>query len=173
MLTAGGMLAQSSPAADALDSLRALKSVTEVGVNYPDYKSRVLDAKIKVDKYLATPEKDDAAQRAKIKSAMQLYVLAERARYAYIRRDVIVFGEVGDAVMNDSELAANPAIAEIISQSRNRKENEYNDAIYTKKQREMLIRNSRSTVSQFVGKELGANPIVLFECAAKQLAAAK
>src|SRR5215471_5478686 len=76
MIFAGGMLAQTSPATDALDALRALKSVTEMGVSYRDFLPRVADAKIKVDRYLESPANDEAALRGKIKVAMRLYVLS-------------------------------------------------------------------------------------------------
>jgi hypothetical protein len=37
-----------APASDALDALKGLRSVTEVGLSYRDYAPRVLDAKVKV-----------------------------------------------------------------------------------------------------------------------------
>ena len=41
------------PARDALDALRGLQSVVESGLTYRDYATRVLDAKVKVDRYLS------------------------------------------------------------------------------------------------------------------------
>src|SRR5712692_6783873 len=43
-----------STATDALEALKALQSVTSSGVSYRDYAPRVLDAKVKVDKYLSS-----------------------------------------------------------------------------------------------------------------------
>jgi len=44
---------QDATAADALRSLKALRSVVELGVTYTDYGSRLADTKIKADEYLA------------------------------------------------------------------------------------------------------------------------
>ncbi len=68
-----------SPAADeALNALKALRSAVESGVNYQEYSSRLNDAKIRVDRYLAQPDASDAAKQA-VTRAMNYYVLARRA----------------------------------------------------------------------------------------------
>jgi len=42
-----------SPSQEALDAVRALRSVTQSGISYRDYAKRALDAKVKVDRYLS------------------------------------------------------------------------------------------------------------------------
>lgn len=59
---------------EALDAVRGLRSVTASGISYRDYASRVLDAKVKVDRYLASlkpdDEKSDASTPANLKALM-------------------------------------------------------------------------------------------------------
>lgn len=61
---------------DALDALLALQSVTTSGITFRDYTPRVLDARIKIDQYLRTPENNDVDIRALMKSAMRYYEMA-------------------------------------------------------------------------------------------------
>jgi hypothetical protein len=63
-----------APSQEALDAVRALRSVTVSGISYRDYAPRVLDARVKVDRYLSSPAKDPA-QNA-IGLAMRYYELA-------------------------------------------------------------------------------------------------
>ena len=74
------------PAQDALDALRGLRSVTHAGVNYRDYSSRSLDAKVKVDRYIQSG--DTSASKAPIGDAMHFYMMAASAWNAKIIRDV-------------------------------------------------------------------------------------
>jgi hypothetical protein len=62
--------ASSSATEAIIDALKGLQSVTNSGVSYRDYAPRVLDAKIKVDKYLSGGSAGDAARPA-IRLAMQ------------------------------------------------------------------------------------------------------
>jgi hypothetical protein len=59
---------------EAMDTLRALRSVTTSGIGYRDYAQRVSDARVKVDRYLASPTKDPA--RRVIDLAMRYYEIA-------------------------------------------------------------------------------------------------
>jgi hypothetical protein len=68
-----------APSQDALDALRAIRSVVEAGASYQDYASRVLDAKIKADKYQSASGNDAADLRSAIGLAMREYELASRA----------------------------------------------------------------------------------------------
>jgi len=68
--------AQSSAARDALDALKALRSVTNSGIAYRDYSQRVLDAKVKVDRYLSSAANDADALRNAIRLSMSGYQLA-------------------------------------------------------------------------------------------------
>src|SRR5262249_891418 len=52
-----------APRQEALDALKALQSVTQSGISYRDYAPRVLDAKVKVDHYVASPVTDQPEVR--------------------------------------------------------------------------------------------------------------
>lgn len=65
-----------SPAQDALDALRGLQSVVESGLTYRDYATRVLDAKVRVDRYLSSSPKDPLELRKAIEITMREYELA-------------------------------------------------------------------------------------------------
>jgi len=68
----------SPEAGDALDALHALDSATEVGVNLRDYSTRVIDAKLKVDRYLRdAPAGDKLADSVRL--IMKAHVTASKA----------------------------------------------------------------------------------------------
>jgi hypothetical protein len=68
------LICQASVQEEALDSLRGLNSVVSSGVSYRDYAPRVLDARVKVDKFL---ESSTAAStgwlRSSVSSVMSCY----------------------------------------------------------------------------------------------------
>jgi hypothetical protein len=59
---------------EALDALKAVRSVTTSGVSYRDYAPRVLEAKIKIDKYLQSTKEPDQRSGLQLRSAMRYYV---------------------------------------------------------------------------------------------------
>jgi hypothetical protein len=67
-----------APSQEALDALKALRSVVQTGLDYREYSQRVLDAKVKVDQYLSAPA-NGAAERNGIETAMREYELARDA----------------------------------------------------------------------------------------------
>jgi hypothetical protein len=67
----------SSLGAESLDSVQALRSVVKSGVAYRDFAPRVLDARVKVDRYLNSPESPGEANlRASVSAAIRYYELA-------------------------------------------------------------------------------------------------
>lgn len=76
-----------SPTAEALDALHALRSVTESGITFRDYAPRVLDAKIRVDRYLSSSADDAAELRGSIWLATREYELASRVWGASFQLD--------------------------------------------------------------------------------------
>jgi hypothetical protein len=72
---------------DALDALKALRSITESGVTFRDYTPRVLDAKVRVDRYLSSAGDSEVQQVAAIRFAMRAYELASRTWTANATRD--------------------------------------------------------------------------------------
>jgi hypothetical protein len=66
-----------APSEEAMDALRALRSVTGGGIAYRDYAQRVLDTRVKVDRYLSSSSATDGAEaRRAIRVAMLEYELA-------------------------------------------------------------------------------------------------
>jgi hypothetical protein len=68
-----------APSQEALDALRALRSVTGSGIAYRDYSQRVLDAKVKVDRYLTSSGSQRPELVRAIRVAMLEYELASQA----------------------------------------------------------------------------------------------
>lgn len=66
-----------SASTEALTALKGLRSVTASGINYRDYSTRVLDAKVIVDRYVGEAGADP--QAAIIAKAMQYFELASQA----------------------------------------------------------------------------------------------
>ncbi len=82
-----------SAAREALDALKALNSVTTVGVAYREYASRVLDAKVQVDRYLRV--NDESAAKPAISVAMRYYEVASQVWGLQFNHspDAFAFGE--------------------------------------------------------------------------------
>jgi hypothetical protein len=70
--------ASPAPSKEAVDALRELRSVTGSGIAYRDYSQRVLDARVKVDRYLSAPGNDAPELRTAINVAMLEYELASQ-----------------------------------------------------------------------------------------------
>jgi hypothetical protein len=71
-------------AQEAIQALKAVQSITNLGVNFRDYQPRIGDAKIKVDQYAARPG-HDARVAAHLNLAMGYYALANEAWGVTIR----------------------------------------------------------------------------------------
>ena len=65
-----------APSQEAMDALKALRSVTGSGIAYRDYAQRVLDARVRVDRYLSSGGSDGSELRTTIRVAMLEYELA-------------------------------------------------------------------------------------------------
>jgi hypothetical protein len=68
-----------APALEALDALKALRSVTNSGITYRDYSQRVLDARVKVDRYLSSQGSVGIELRSAVRVSMLEYELASQA----------------------------------------------------------------------------------------------
>jgi hypothetical protein len=88
----------------ALDALKALNSVTSAGVTFREYSTRVLDAKVVVDRFLASAPQDPAHDA--ISSAMGYHEMASQAWSTTFRRPLSggpdTFLEVGTKLQHDS-----------------------------------------------------------------------
>ncbi len=104
---ASAALAQTPAATDAIAALRGIKAATEIGTNVREYRTRVIDAKAKVDEYVDAAAKDDP-QAKFIAATMRMYVLAAKA---WGGGDYAAFLEVGKAVMEEPGIADTPGLA--------------------------------------------------------------
>lgn len=89
------LTSQTQPSArdDAMKSLRGLRSVTEGGVAYRDYATRMSDAKIVVDRYLAEAKNDTTVPA--IRLTMGFYAFAASAWNAKITKNREAIIELG------------------------------------------------------------------------------
>jgi hypothetical protein len=109
LLSGAALVASDNPAQGALDALRALKSVTTAGVTYRDYQPRLLDARVAVDKYLATPATDETkALREAMQATLASYELAGRAWGLRFQHDYAADVRVGKEVA--AEAATCPSL---------------------------------------------------------------
>lgn len=75
-------------ALEALDAIRGLRSVVKSGIAYRDYAPRVLDARVRVDRYLGSPDSPaEARLRAAAAAAMEYYALASKIWNASVTND--------------------------------------------------------------------------------------
>jgi hypothetical protein len=105
---------------EALDALRGLKSVTEAGLNFPEYSSRVLDAKVKVDRYMDIAKADDPL-RAKIATTMRIHTIAVSVWEFKIRNERD--RKDAELVLGDSAISGIPPMASRIKHAMEAVEN--------------------------------------------------
>ncbi len=107
------------PASDeALDSLKALQSVASMGVSYRDYTPKVLDAKVKVDKYLSATASDPSPARSAIGLAMRFYELGAQAWNIKIASNSVNSlandTALGKILLSDPEIIGCPGVASMM-----------------------------------------------------------
>jgi len=107
---------------DAMSALTALRSVTKSGISYRDYSSRVLDARVAVDRYLNSPAKNEpAGLRAEIKIAFGQFELAAQAWSAQVSTSaggLEIMKNVGTILTGDTELGRCQATKKFIADTR-------------------------------------------------------
>jgi hypothetical protein len=91
-----------------MDALKALRSVASGGVNYQNYAPRVLDAKVKVDRYFETHPTEVFQVRNSIYIAMKEYQLAASVW------NTSIFGkdDISQKATNGIMLATDPVISQ-------------------------------------------------------------
>ncbi len=101
-----------TPLQEAMDSLKALRSVTGSGIAYRDYAQRVLEARVKVDRYLSSPAPDtDVELRKTIDLTMKEYELASNLWNVKIRDEAFaVAKKFGEGILKVPELLHCPSI---------------------------------------------------------------
>jgi hypothetical protein len=154
-----------APSQEAVDALKALRSVTESGISYRDYASRVLDAKVKVDRYLSSAANDGAALRSGIGLAMREYELASQAWSTAISTSVgtlAVATSVGRTLDGDPEISKCPAIRQWIDQTNQ-----------TAARSRVTRNNSPDQRAAMIGLLAGQRPALLWTCASAHVAEAE
>lgn len=175
-------LAQQGPSVfvEALDALRALQSVTNSGVSYRDYAPRVLDAKVKMDRYLASPTNGDDKARAAAQLAMRYYEVAAEAwnnKISKSGRD----REVGLVLRSDPGLRECPAVQGVVAEADAGSERFHTQPVIIGKTRiaPPQPRPGQSLASMIedfavysTGSRVGESPNILWSCATAKLAEA-
>jgi hypothetical protein len=158
---------------EALDALQSLRSVTNSGISYRDYAPRVLDARVKVDKYLALPNQPEKKQSS-IKTAMQYYELAGAAWGGEITKNYSRATEVGLTLRGSAELGECPNVQQVIAESNASSRRIHTQAIGPVKPipprpGKTLEQEIEDTAITFTGSNIGRNPALLWSCATTKL----
>lgn len=96
----------------ALKSLRKLAAATEVGVNFQEYGSRLIDVKAEVNEFL--PKITDGYVKDEIKLAMESYADASTAWNNMLRRDYLLIGfEPADTLQKKYSIPIDRSIGNI------------------------------------------------------------
>jgi len=156
--------AESSLDQEVLDALQGLRSVTESGISYRDYAPRVLDAKVKVDRYLGTRSNAPAELRSAVRSAMYHYELASQAWSASISNSAGALSAwitIGRALDADPQISTCPEVRRLIGEL---------DQGSTR----MKVLRYRDVDQRFamIGLSVGKQPGVLWKCASVKVAEA-
>ena len=176
-------LARSPAYSEAVDALKGLQSVTNSGLNYGNYAPRVLDAKVKVDKYLSTVKTHTDAKAATVGLAMQYYEIAAAAWNSKIAGSGSGYFEVGQVLRKSAALAECPTVQAIIANSdavlkqryyytpsgkiaRVPKENSTLEQAIKETQREQARQDD---VNLKIGEDIGDHPNSLWACASTKL----
>jgi hypothetical protein len=154
---------QASPVHEALTALKALQSVTTVGVNYRDYASRVLDTKVKVDQFLQSPKENSVPGRDAIRLAMRYYELASQAWGSKISSGADSYQQsvnVGHTLAEDKEISACPAVQQLVATS-------------AKTPPPKGAKSNAEFQFFFIAFEVGGRPAILWRCASDKIADAE
>ncbi len=164
-----GQVPKISAALDALQSLKALQSATEVGVSYRDYATRVLDAKVKVDQFVQSSQEKDTPGRDVMRVAMRYYELASQAWNGHITNSFP--REVGRVLEDDQEINGCSAVKALIVQK--------NDFFATYRAPVLKGRNGQPIPDPdpqhfgFLANQAGQRPATLWSCASDKITEAE
>ena len=144
---------------EALESLKALRSVTSSGIPYRDYSQRVLDAKIKVDRYTSSSEGDSPDVRNAITLAMREYEFASQGwgvKFNSGGQALAASSAIGQVLMTDPEISKCPGIRQLI------------DSVPPK-----LLNTAKGPNYSFIGIMFSNSPNSIWACASAQVAEAE
>lgn len=144
-----------APSQEPLDALKALRSVTNSGITYRDYSERVLDTKVKFDRYASSVEAG-APERTAITLAMREYEIASQAWSLKFNTALAMATRIGQTLMTDSEISQCPGIKQLV-------------------QSVPMAKTKTGPVPNLalVGMVFGESPASVWPCAAAQVAEAE
>ena len=148
-----GAASEPAAAADALDALNGLRSLSHGGVTLRDYTSRTADARVRVGRFLDSAG-GDAATKSRLATAMRLYELAIPVWNSEMLKAVEVFAEISKS----DELKSCPAIVEAADQGA---------AIAVERTGK---RPPENMLVMGIGTSADANPQLLWKCAEQIIA---
>ena len=98
------------PWQDSLDALKGLRSVTTSGIAYRDYATRVLDARVRIDRYLSFHDDKATEAQGAIRVAILEYELASHAWEASLGNilDAVQLWPQWGKILEDLEVAKCP-----------------------------------------------------------------
>jgi len=166
--------AHGSTSSDALDALKGLNSVTTSGITYRDYAPRVLDAKVRVDRYMASAA--DGDMKTRIGVAMRYYELASTAWGANITKDYSRANQVGLELRADPSLNSCPGVQRVIADTDASAERVNTSPTFGKphlRPGQTLQDAIRETAVTFTGSKVGDQPSILWRCASEKIAEAE
>ena len=150
---------------EALQSLKALQSVTTIGVGYRDYALRVADTKVKVDLFIQSPQQKETPSLAPIRLAMRYYELAAEAWGSKFAAGADAFPKmvhVGLILKGDDEIANCSSVKGVVASA---------EDFYQKNPR--LRTKTPEEAFGMVGSLVAQKPAILWLCASEKITEAE
>jgi hypothetical protein len=166
----------------ALMALKALQSVTMIGTNYRDYAYRVSYAKMTVDPFLRSLDQKDVTSRSAIALAMRYHELAAQAWKANVlfetdsRQSADTAATVEHTLEEDTEIGSCTGLKRWIASTKARFDRRPKP---TRAYQMPPIRGYKMPPLRpedrffLMGKNLGAEPAVLWQCASERISEAE
>lgn len=85
-----------------------LRSQKRRRVSYRDYAPRVLEAKIKIDRFLSAPGNSAMEMRKAVEIAMSEYELASQAWGSQLSNSVSAFDSIGTRIAENADISKSP-----------------------------------------------------------------
>ena len=148
-----------APSQEAMDALKAIRSVTGSGIAYRDYSQKVLEAKVQVDRYISSSANDSVDLRNAIERAMRQYELASQAwsgAIAHTENELTAIGKILEANSEISKCSAIWSMIGQVDQSLDKNRPNWPEERASK-----------------IGVRVGVRPALLWTCASGQLARAE
>lgn len=161
---------------DALDALTGLRSVTSAPISLREYAPRVLDAKVKVDRYLNASA--EGPSRTAFAVAMDYYTTAAQAWSAAVTRDGPSRTAVGEKLISNAAFADCAPLRDAIQDAERRSTRVNTQTVAGIKpmppaRGETVQDEIRHTTANFTASTVGGSPGILWKCAADKISQAQ